>query len=89
MANITKQCDTKQNDSTYNECIMIKSNPPNITGKHIWSADQMRDALLESLFCRISEETILHIFKLLFYSDLCNVSLVCRQFKMIADKDEI
>ncbi len=64
-------------------------NPPNVTWQHIWSLDETRNALSESVFATIPNEIILRIFKLLCVSNLCNISLVCRSFKMIADQDEI
>jgi hypothetical protein len=54
-----------------------------------WPLNELRDALSESLFVKIPNEIILQIFRFLFVGDLCNVSLVCRSFKMIADHDEI
>lgn len=54
-----------------------------------WSLSETRDALNESLFNNIPNEIILHIFQYLSVPDLRNVSLVCRCFKMIADRDEI
>jgi hypothetical protein len=54
-----------------------------------WSLDESRDALLNSLFNNIPNEIILRIFSFLSVHGLCNVSLVCRSFKMIADHDEI
>jgi hypothetical protein len=54
-----------------------------------WLWNESRDALLKSLFVNIPNEIILHIFQFLSVPDLCNVSLICRFFKMIADHDEI
>jgi hypothetical protein len=66
----------------------IKS-PPEITWKHSWTTSETRDALLNSQFSNIPNEIYLQIFQFLSIRDLGNVSLVCRQFKMIADDDEI
>ncbi len=60
-----------------------------ITQSISWSSDEMRNGLSESLFLRIPNEIILHIFRYLSVPDLCNISLVCRSFKTIADLDEI
>jgi hypothetical protein len=54
-----------------------------------WSLNETRDALRKSSFNNIPNEVILHIFRFLSVPDLCNISLVCRFFKMIADQDEI
>ncbi len=42
-----------------------------------WPLDEIRVALLESLFNNISNEIILHIFRLLSVRNLCKISLVC------------
>lgn len=73
----------------YVELLKKQPSPPNITWQHIWSLGETRRALSKSPFAKIPNEILLHIFKLLSVSDLCNVSLVCRSFKMIADQDEI
>ena len=73
----------------YAQPIETKSSGPNITWQHVWSFDETRDALLESIFNQIPNEIMLRIFKLLSVPDLCNISLVCRWFKMIADQDDI
>ncbi len=54
-----------------------------------WSLNDTQDALSKSLFNNIPNEIILHIFRFLFVPDLCNISLVCRSFKMVVDRDEI
>jgi hypothetical protein len=51
--------------------------------------NEIRVALSESLFNKIPNETILHIFRFLSVPDLCNISLVCRSFKMMVDHDQI
>jgi hypothetical protein len=63
--------------------------PPHVTWKHIWSVNQTQQALQESLFARLPIEVMLQIFRCLSVNDLANISLVCRQFKMTADSDEI
>ncbi len=63
--------------------------PPKITWQHSWSSDQIQGALVESNFARLPTEVVLEIFKFLSVHDLGNVSLVCRSFKMIADRDEL
>ena len=50
---------------------------------------EMQNALLASPFNRISIEILTGIFQLLSVPDLCNVSLVYRLFKNVADQDEI
>ena len=54
-----------------------------------WSSDEMQIGLSNSLFRKIPNEIIIKIFRHLSVPDLCNVSLVCRSFKTIADLDEI
>ena len=63
--------------------------PPRITWLHKWSLSETRNALSESVFASIPNEILLRIFQLLSVCDLCSISLVCRQFKLIADQDEI
>jgi hypothetical protein len=48
-----------------------------------------QDTFSESPFINIPTEIILHIFQFLSIRDLCNISLVCRSFKTIADQDEL
>ncbi len=62
---------------------------PNISWIHSWSLNETRDALLQSPFSKIPNEIILHIFRFFSVPDLCNVSLVCRYFKIIADQDQL
>ncbi len=62
---------------------------PNISWLHSWSLNETRDTLLQSLFNNIPNEIILHIFRFLSVPDLCNVSLVCRYFKITADQDQL
>ena len=66
-----------------------RHNPPNVTWKHIWPLDEIQNALSESYFRALPNEIMLHIFQFLSVHDLCNASLVCRSFKMIADHDDI
>jgi hypothetical protein len=47
------------------------------------------NALITSPFSSIPTEIYLQIFQFLSVTDLGNVSLVCRHFKMIADHDAI
>jgi hypothetical protein len=54
-----------------------------------WSFDETRNSLLKSSFINIPNEIILHIFQYLSIHDLCNVSLACRSFKILADHDEL
>ncbi|CAF1009309.1 unnamed protein product [Rotaria sordida] len=63
--------------------------PPNVTWKHSWPLDEIQNALVESDFKAVPTEVILHIFKFLPVPDLCNVSWVCRSFKMVVDLDDI
>jgi hypothetical protein len=79
-------CESLRKDSVH---IELEPNPSNVTWQHIWSFDETKAALLKSKFARIPNEIILRIFKLLSVPELCNISLVCRRFKMIADQDEI
>jgi hypothetical protein len=62
---------------------------PNISWLHSWSLNEARDALSDSLFNNIPNEIILHIFRFFSVRYLCNVSLVCRSFKIIADQDQL
>jgi len=68
---------------------LIRRSPPQITWKHSWTTSETRDALLNSSFSNIPNEIYLQIFQFLSIRDLGNVSLVCRQFKTIADDDQI
>jgi hypothetical protein len=68
---------------------VIRRSPPEITWKHSWSTIETEDALMTSSFSCIPTEIYLQIFQFLSVTDLGNVSLVCRRFKMIADHDEI
>lgn len=79
----------KHEDFNGMESIITVHSAPNITWQHIWSFSETRDALHESVFTKIPNEIMLRIFNLLSVRDLCNISLVCRWFKMIADQDEI
>jgi hypothetical protein len=67
----------------------IRRSPPQITWKHSWTTSETRDALLNSSFSNIPNEIYLQIFQFFSIRDLGNVSLVCRQFKIIADDDQI
>jgi hypothetical protein len=76
------------------ENIFVKSEKeefvtPNISWLHSWSLNETRDALSESLFNNIPNEIILYIFQFFSVRDLCNLSLVCRSFKIIADQDQL
>lgn len=63
--------------------------PPNFIWKHHWTADQTHDAFVQSLFAQLPAEVLLRIFQNINVSELAPISLVCRQFKTIADADEI
>jgi hypothetical protein len=63
--------------------------PPNITWKHVWSLNEAQYGLANSSFSILPTEIMLHIFRFLSVRDLVNISLVCRSFKMIADRDEL
>lgn len=54
-----------------------------------WPLNETYDALSKSFFNNIPNEIILYIFRYLSVHDLCNISLVCRSFKLTADHDEI
>jgi hypothetical protein len=54
-----------------------------------WSFDETRNVLSKSPFIHVSNEIVLHIFQFLSVRDLCNISLVCRSFKLIADHDQL
>jgi hypothetical protein len=62
---------------------------PDIFWLHSWSLNETRDALSQSLFNNIPNEVILHLFRFFSVRDLCNVSRVCRTFKIIADRDQL
>jgi hypothetical protein len=62
---------------------------PNISWLHSWSLNETRDALSQSLFNNIPNEILLHLFRFFSVPDLCNISLVCRTFKMIADQNQL
>ncbi|CAF0885329.1 unnamed protein product [Rotaria sordida] len=66
-----------------------RPNTPNITWQHLWPYDESRNALSQSSFADIPNEILLRIFQLLSIQDLCNVSSVCRLFKMIVDQDNL
>ncbi|CAF1421944.1 unnamed protein product [Rotaria sp. Silwood1] len=68
---------------------MVLLEKPNITWQHQWSFSETQDAISQSPFAAIPSEIMLHIFQFLSVPDLCNISLVCRSFKMFADQDEI
>ncbi|CAF2519229.1 unnamed protein product [Rotaria sp. Silwood2] len=63
--------------------------PPHVSWKHSWALTEIQNALATSPFNRIPTEILLRIFQLLSVPDLCNVSLVCRLFKTVADQDDI
>lgn len=76
-------------DFVNNRTSKLQPNPPCITWSHKWPPNETRDALPDSVFASIPNEILLRIFQLLSVRDLCSISLVCRQFKLIADQDEI
>lgn len=63
--------------------------PPKIIWIHSWSLNETRGALSQSFFTNLPNEIILRIFRLLSVRDLCNLSLVCRTFKIITDDDQL
>ena len=79
----------KKKESKYVELIDKQPSAPTLTWQYTWSFDETQDALLKSMFAEIPNEILLRIFKFLSVRDLCNISLVCRWFKMIGDQDEI
>jgi hypothetical protein len=79
----------KQDESIFVDSENEEFVTPNISWLHSWSLNETRDALSQSLFNNIPNEIILHIFQFLSVPDLCNVSLVCRYFKIIADQDQL
>ncbi|CAF1430270.1 unnamed protein product [Rotaria sordida] len=88
MEHFTSSLKENEDDSDV-ESIESKASPPNITWQHTWPFNETENALTQSVFARIPSEIMLRIFKLFSVPDLCNVSLVCRRFKMIVDQDEI
>jgi len=80
--------DNTENITDAND-IESKEVKPSVTWQHIWSFNETRDALSESSFAGVPNEILLRIFRLLSVRDLCNISLVCRLFKMVADQDAI
>ncbi|CAF3414387.1 unnamed protein product, partial [Rotaria sp. Silwood2] len=88
MNNSINSSQTTNNASSV-ESKNIQSSEPNVTWQHIWSLNETRDALSDSSFIAIPNEILLRIFRYLSVRDLCNVSLICRSFKMVADHDDI
>lgn len=70
-------------------CIGNSNRQQLVLSNMFWSSNKTQDGLVESLFYRIPDEIIIYIFRFLSVPDLCNVSLVCRTFKIISDQDEI
>jgi len=62
---------------------------PDIFWYHSWSLNETRGALSQSLFNNFSNEILLHLFRFFSVRTLCNVSLVCRSFKIIADQNQL
>ena len=62
---------------------------PNTFWLHSWSLNESRDALSQSFFYNIPNEILLHLFRYFSVPDLCNISLVCRMFKIIADQNQL
>lgn len=60
-----------------------------IEGNKSCSTNQLHHALSESLFNKIPNEILIHIFRYLSDDDLCTISLICRSFQRIVDLDEI
>ncbi|CAF4804971.1 unnamed protein product [Rotaria socialis] len=79
----------KEDDAIGASSSRRKIDPPPVSWKHSWPQTDTRNALARSPFNRIPTEILLRIFQLLSVPDLCNVSLVCRLFKMVADQDDI
>jgi hypothetical protein len=79
-------CIKKQQDE--NSSVKLKTQEF-VTPNMSWPLNETRNALSKSSFINIPNEIILHIFRFLSVPDLCNISLVCRSFKMIADHDDI
>lgn len=71
----------KNQDELENEEVMIQNMS--------WPFDDTQIALSESVFFNIPNEILLYLFRFLSVHDLCNISLVCRTFKMLADRDEL
>jgi hypothetical protein len=78
----------------FTETIFFKSENeelviPDIFWLHSWSLNETRGALSQSVFNNIPNEIILHLFRYFSVRDLCKISLVCRSFKIIADRDQL
>jgi hypothetical protein len=67
----------------------IESTSFQINCKHVWKFDQTQNALLNSSFFILPTQVIIKIFGFISIDDRRNISLVCRYFKMIVDKDNI
>lgn len=80
-------CVKKQQDQS--SCHGLEEKEESFASNISWSANETQNALSESSFVNIPNEILIHIFRLLSIRDLCNISLVCRSFKNIADDDEI
>ncbi|CAF1156312.1 unnamed protein product [Rotaria sordida] len=81
--------DDDDNVQEYPTMSMAPLEKPNVTWQHQWSPSETQDAVSQSPFTTIPSEIMLYIFQFLSVPDLCNISLVCRSFKMVADQDEI
>ncbi|CAF3859124.1 unnamed protein product [Rotaria sordida] len=81
--------DDDDNVQEYPTMSMTPLEKPNVTWQHQWSPSETQDAVSQSPFSTIPSEIMLYIFQFLSVPDLCNISLVCRSFKMVADQDEI
>lgn len=63
--------------------------PPQLTWQYAWTRDEVVDALASSPFALLPDEISLRILQSLSVRDLANVSLICRQFKILTDDETI
>ncbi|CAF3414468.1 unnamed protein product [Rotaria socialis] len=72
----------KKGDASIAPSSARRIDPPHVKWTHSWSTTVISNALAASPFNCIPNEILLSIFQLMSVPDLCNVSLVCRLFKM-------
>lgn len=66
-----------------------KRSPPEIPWEHKWPNIETRVSISQSVFENIPDEILLQIFRFLSVHELGQLSLVCRHFKMLIDRDDV